>query len=303
MDKVACMQAFQAVAKAASFAGAARELGLSRSQVNRLVIQLEDTLGVSLFYRSTRKVKLSAMGQAYLTRVDAILADIEDAECMLQDEHASPKGDIKINAPMSFGTLHLGSALTDFMKLYPDIRIQLSLSDAVVDPVAHGFDLTLRIAEPTENNSLIEHDIAPMPLHLCASPEFVKKQGELKSLSDLKQSSCLHYGNLPTGNRWNLFGPEGESNVIVNGPYCSNNGDMLCQAAVAGLGIVLLPLFITGPDLQAGRLVRVLENYEAKPLSLRLIYAPNRHLSERIRVFVSYIQSIFGERPPWHYDT
>ena len=299
MDKLAAMRAFQAVAEASSFAGAARKLGMSRSQVNRLVIQLEDQLAVSLFHRSTRRVQLTALGQAYLARVGAILADLHDAECMLQDAQGSPLGEIKINAPMSFGTLYLGRVLADFLRLYPDISIQLFLSDAQIDPMAQGFDLTLRIAEASDTMSMIEHDIAPMPRILCAAPAYLQQRGKLAELADLKQHTCLHYGSLPAGNRWQLLGPSGENQVQVTGSYCSNNGEVLCQAAVAGMGVVLLPLFIVGADLRAGRLVRVLPEYQARPLSLQLLYAPNRHLSERIRVFVKYMQATFGEQPPW----
>lgn len=299
MDKFASMQAFQAVAEVASFAAAARKLGMSRSQVNRLVIQLEDQLGVNLFNRSTRRVQLTPLGQAYLARVDAILADLYDAECMLQDEQGSPRGEINLNAPMSFGTLYLGKVLAEFLSLYPDIRIQLFLSDAQIDPLAQGYDLTLRIAQASDSLSMIEHEIAPMPRILCAAPAYLQQRGKINKLADLKQHACLHYGNLLTGNRWKLLGPEGESQVQVKGAYCSNNGEVLCQAAVAGLGVVLLPLFIVGPDLQAGHLVQVLQAYQATPLSLQLLYPPNRHLSERIRVFVKYLQRIFGEQPPW----
>lgn len=301
MDKLASMQAFQAVAEAASFAGAARKLGMSRSQINRLVTQLEDQLAVNLFNRSTRRVQLTPLGQAYLVRVDAILADLRDAECMLQDEQGSPRGEIRVNAPMSFGTMYLGNVLAEFLGVYPDIRMQLFLSDTQIDPMAQGFDLTLRIAQASDSMNMIEHEIAPMPRILCAAPSYMRRAGKINAPADLKQHACLHYGNLPTGNRWKLLGPEGEAQVQVKGAYCSNNGEVLCQAAVAGLGVVLLPLFIVGPDLQAGRLVRVLPAFQATPLSLQLLYPPNRHLSERIRVFVKYMQTTFGERPPWQF--
>lgn len=301
MDKFASMTAFQAVAEARSFAAAARALGMSRSQVNRLVIQLEDHLAVSLFNRTTRSVHLTPVGEAYLPRVRALLADLADAERMLQDEQATPVGEIKVNAPMSFGTLYLGKVLVEFMKRYPDIRVQLMLSDALIDPVAQGFDMTVRIAEPTDSPSVIEHEIIAMPRILCAAPAFVDTTGGLQDLEDLKHHPCLHYGNLPSGNRWQLLGPDGEVDVQVNGAFCSNNGEVLCEAAVAGLGVVLLPMFIAGRDLQAGRLTRVLHEYQATPLSLNLLYSPNRHLSARIRVFVKFMQGAFGDHPPWQW--
>lgn len=299
MDKFAAMQAFKLVAQERSFAGAARKLGLSRSQVNRLVLSLEDKLTVNLFNRSTRSVQLTPMGQAYFSRVDSILADLEDAERMVQDQQGSPKGQIRINAPMSFGTMYLGRALADFIKLYPKIEIQLSLSDALDDPLTQSCDITLRIAEPAENLSLIAHDIAPMPRILCAAQSYLSEHGEPKYLHELKDRRCLHYGNLPTGNHWNLLGPDGEKQITVTGAYCSNNGEVLCQAAVEGLGIALLPLFIAGPAIKQGQLVRILNDYETQPLTLQILYLPNRHLSERIRVFVEYIHTVFGNRELW----
>ena len=298
MDKFIAMRVFQAVAEAASFAGAARELGMSRSQVNRLVIQLEDALSVSLFNRTTRKVQLSAPGRLYLAKVERILAEVHEAECLLKEEHGVPKGEINVNAPMSFGTLYLGEILADFLQRYPDIRVRLSLSDAQLDPMTQGFDLTLRIAEPLAEASLIGHEIASISRVLCASPAYLQSQQAVLSPAELKHHSCLHYGHLPSGNRWKLVGPGGETQVVVKGRYCSNNGEVLCQAALAGLGIVFLPGFIVGPYLRAGRLVRVLPDYYGTALSLQVLYAPNRHMSERIRIFVKYIQSVFAESMP-----
>lgn len=299
MDKFAAMQAFKMVAQEHSFAGAARKLGFSRSQVNRLVLSLEDYLAVTLFNRSTRNVQLTPMGQAYLLRVDSILTDIEDAERMVQDEQAAPTGRIRVNAPMTFGTMYLGKVLSSFLKRYPDIQVQLALSDALDDPLSQDADIIVRIAEPTGNLSLIEHEIAPMPRILCASQQYLDQHGEPKKINELKSRDCLHYGSLPTGNHWKINGPEGSSQIVVNGAFCSNNGEVLCQAAVEGLGIALLPLFIVGPEVQAGRLIRIMNDYEATPLTLQLLYLPNRHLSERIRVFVKYIQEVFGTHTPW----
>lgn len=299
MDKFTSMNALRAVAHSESFASAARKLGISRSQVNRLVIQLEDHLGVSLFHRSTRNVQLTPAGKAYLPRVEALLADLEDAERMLQGEQDSPKGEIRINAPMSFGTMYLSKVIVAFMQRYPQIRVQLVLSDSLIDPLAQGFDMTLRIAKPSEQSSMIEHEIVSIRRILCAAPAFINAHPGIEQPKDLKRLPCLHYGNLATGNRWQLNGPNGENSVEIHGTLCSNNGEVLCEAATAGLGIILMPMFIVGNALKQGRLVQVLKDYEASPLSLNLFYSPNRHLSERIRVFVKFMQEAFGEHTPW----
>ncbi|WP_097460587.1 LysR family transcriptional regulator [Mangrovitalea sediminis] len=299
MDKFASLNAFRQVVESGSFAQAARELGLSRSQVNRLVINLEDDLGVSLLVRTTRHVGLTPAGQAFYERARSILNELSEAEHQIQSDQEEPQGDIKINAPMSFGILHLGPALIDFMKRYPRIRVHLALNDHFVDPVSEGFDITVRIAEHREQPSLIDHEIVEVKRILCAAPDFLAEHGTPAAIQDLSALPCLHYGNLLAGGSWHLFGPEGSVQVRVNGVLCSNNAEVLRDAAINGLGVALLPTFIVGPELQTGRLVSVLPDYHAQPIYLRMIYAPNRHLSARIRLLVKFVQARFGDRPYW----
>lgn len=299
MDKLSSLRAFRQVAEAGSFAQAARNLGLSRSQVNRLVINLEDDLGVSLLVRTTRRVSMTAIGQAFYERVRVILADLEEAERQIQTEHEEPQGDIRINAPLSFGILHLGPALVEFMGRHPRIRVQLALNDHFVDPVSEGFDITVRIAELKEQPSLIEHEVAEIRRVLCASPGFLAAHGQPTSVQELSSMPCLHYGDLLAGASWQLVGPEGNVQVKVNGVLCSNNAEVLCNAAVNDLGLVLLPTFVIGHELQTGRLMPVLPQYRAEPIYLSLIYPPNRHLSTRIRLLVRFIQEKFGVQPQW----
>lgn len=299
MDKFASLNAFRQVVESGSFAQAARELGLSRSQVNRLVINLEDDLGVSLLVRTTRHVGLTPTGQAFYERARNILNELSEAEHQIQSDQEEPQGDIKINAPMSFGILHLGPALIDFMKRHPRIRVHLALNDHFVDPVSEGFDITVRIAEHREQPSLIDHEIVEVKRILCAAPDFLAEHRTPSVIQDLSALPCLHYGNLQAGGSWHLFGPEGSVQVRVNGVLCSNNAEVLRDAAINGLGIALLPTFIVGPELQTGQLVSVLPAYHAQPIYLRMIYAPNRHLSARIRLLVKFVQARFGDRPYW----
>lgn len=293
MDKLSALTAFCQVVEKGNFAAGARELGLSRSQVNRHVINLEDELGVQLLNRTTRSVSLTPIGDSYYKRAKAIINDLREADLAIQSEHEEPQGDIRINAPMSFGFRHLSKAMVAFMSLHPKIKLQLVLSDQFIDPIAEGFDVTVRIAERKNNSSLIEHEIGKARRVLCASPAFLLKHGEPKVPNDLTKLPCLHYGNLPTGNSWRLENKKGVTDVRVNGLFCSNNADVLNEAAIEGLGIALLPVFIAGPDLRAGKLVPVLKGYTAPNIYLSLLYAPNRHLSTRIRLFVKFIQDWF----------
>ena len=299
MDKLASLRAFTRVVDAGSFAAAAREIGLLRSQVNRAVIALEDELGVQLLNRTTRQVAVTPSGRELYGRAKSILADLHEAEDAIRENRETPSGDIRINAPMSFGTLHLGPALVDFARKHPDIRVELALSDRFIDPVADGYDMTVRISQPVETLALIDHEIIPMRRVLCAAPEFLKTRGAPNCPRDLANRPCLHYGSLPGGSAWKLRGPDGWETIQVKGVFCCNNAEVLRDAAVAGLGLALLPTFIAGPDLQTGQLVSVMGDYTPPELSLYLLYPPSRQLSSRIRLLVDFLHERFGETPLW----
>lgn len=300
MDRFASLNAFTKVVEEGGFAAAARVMGLSRSQVNKLVAGLEQHLDVQLLNRTTRATSATPAGQAFYERAKAILSDLAEAEAAIADTADEPGGELRINAPMSFGTMHLGPALADFMVRYPKIRIEMILDDRFIDPVREGYDMTVRIAQMSEPGALIDHQVAQVRRVLCASPAFVAREGQPERPEDLSRLPCLHYGNLPTGSVWRLIGPDGTShNVSVNGILCSNNGEMLRDAALHGLGIALLPTFIAGADLQAGRLVTVLPGYSPPLLHLHLLYPPSRHLSTRVRLLVDFIHERFGDRPYW----
>lgn len=249
--------------------------------------------------RTTRKVSATPAGKAFYDRTVAILTDLAEAESALVDDQDEPQGELKVNAPMSFGTMHLEPALADFMNRHPKIRIQLVLSDRFVDPVEEGFDMTVRISEPVEAPSLIDHQIIEARRVICASPDFIKHHGEPETPKALAELPCLHYGHLRSGNQWRLFGPEGETSVKVHSVMSANNAEVLRDAAVKGLGVALLPTFIGGAELQAGRLVTILNDYKAPDIFITLLYPPNRHMSQRIRVLVSFLYERFGDKPYW----
>lgn len=295
MDKLASMQAFTQVVAFGGFAAAARKMGLSRSTVNKLVINLENQLQVQLLQRSTRQVNPTPTGLAYYERCLNILAEVEAAEIALSQLQQQPKGTLKINAPMSFGTLYLGKAIADFMVLYPDLQVQLTLEDRFIDPVAEGYDLTIRIAQTEVNPHLVNQVIAPIPRVLCAAPSYLKKHGIPDHPEDLKQHSCLHYGQIITGNQWHLVSEDGiEHRINVKGVLCSNNGEILKDAAIAGLGIALLPTFIIESAVTEGLLSIVNVNFRPPEIALSLIYPLNRHLSTKIKVFKDFIQQYFA---------
>lgn len=290
MDKFESIRAFTQVVVSGGFAAAAREMGVSRSTVNKLVINLENELGVQLLQRSTRKVNPTTTGLAFYECCINILAELESAELAVSQMQEEPKGTLKINAPMSFGISHLASVVADFITLHPELQVQLTLDDRFIDPIAEGFDITIRISEFKESASLVSQAIATVERVLCASPEYVKKYGNLDYPKELRDRSCLHYGYLATGNQWKLIGHDGEHTVTVNGSLCSNNGEVLRDAAVKGLGIALLPTFIVEQELQQKKLQIILPDYHPPELCLYLAYPLNRHLSIKIKLFTEFLQ-------------
>lgn len=294
MDKFESIRAFTQVVVSGGFAAAAREMGLSRSAVNKLVIALENELGVQLLHRSTRVVSPTETGLAFYERCVEILASLEEAEQSVMQLHGEPRGRLRVNAPMTFGTMHLAPALADFLVQYPALQVQLTLNDRFIDPIEEGFDVTVRIAKPPENASLIVHPLAPAQRLLCAAPNYLEIHGTPVHPSELHRYSCLHYGQLAAEDQWTLIGADGEHTVSVNGVLCSNNGEVLKDAAVRGLGITLLPKFIVGKELQQGTLQAVLPDYHPPELYIYVLYPVNRHLSTKIRLLVDFLQERFG---------
>ncbi len=296
MDKLSSLRAFVKVVETSSFSEAGRRLRLSRSAVSKYVAELEEDLGVQLLSRTTRRVTPTENGQAYFERALAILADLDAADHSVSQAQATPRGLLRVNAPMSFGTMQLGPALAGFMKQYPELQIQLALSDEHVDPVQDGLDVTLRIAD-LESSSLIARRIMPIERVVCASPAYLKQHGTPKHPTELRNHDCLTYGYLSTGNQWKLTGKDGDHWVNPRWTLCANNAEVLRDAAAAGRGIALLPVFIAAAELKAGKLQTLLTDYHAPPLSLYAIYPPTRHLAVKVRLFIDYLVETFAKPP------
>jgi DNA-binding transcriptional LysR family regulator len=295
MDKFEQMRAFAQVVVSGGFAAAAREMGVSRSAVNKLVIALENDLGVQLLHRSTRVVSPTETGLAFYERCVEILASLAEAERSVAQLHAEPRGVLRVNAPMSFGTMYLAPALADFLVRYPALKVQLTLNDRFVDPIEEGFDVTVRIAEPQPTGSLIVQPLAPAPRVLCAAPSYLAERGVPKTVAELRSHHCIHYGQVAIDHTWTLIGPDGEHQVTVQGVLCANNGEALRDAAIRGLGITLLPKFIVAAALSQGQLHIVLPEYQPTELSIDVMYPVNRHLSAKIRLFVDFLRERFQQ--------
>jgi DNA-binding transcriptional LysR family regulator len=293
MDKLSSLRAFVKVVETSSFSEAGRRLRLSRSAVSKYVAELEQDLGVQLLSRTTRRVTATENGQAYFERALAILADLDAADRAVAQLQATPRGLLRVNAPMSFGTMELGPAIASFMMQYPELQIQLTLSDEHVDPVQEGLDVTLRIAD-LESSSLIARRIMPIDRVVCASPAYLKQHGTPKHPSDLRHHDCLTYGYLSTGNQWKLTGKDGDHWITPRWTLCANNAEVLRDAAAGSCGIALLPVFIAADALKSGRLQTFLADYQAPPLSLYAIYPPTRHLAVKVRLFIDHLVEVFA---------
>jgi DNA-binding transcriptional LysR family regulator len=298
MDKLDAMNAFARVVAAGSYAEAARRLGLTRSAVSKAVTELEQLLGVRLLDRTTRKVTATEAGRAYYERVTGILADVESTESAVSRLHEEPKGLLRINAPMSFGTLYLGPAIAEFMVAYPELRIELLLNDRFIDPIEEGVDVTVRIGA-LPDSSLIARHLAPARRVLAASPAYLKTHGTPRTPEDLTQHRALTFGNMQAVQRWEMSRGGETFNVPVTSCLCSNNGDVLRAVALNGNGILLLPTFLVGPDIAAGKLKIVLPDYEPAGLGIYALYAPNRYLAAKTRVFIDFLAQHFGPQPVW----
>lgn len=292
MDKFASLQAFKRVVEQGGFAAAAREMRLSRSAVNKLVLALENELGVQLLHRSTRRVTPTETGQAFYERCVGILADLQEAELAVSRLQEEPRGLLRVNGPMSFGTLYLAAAVLGFMQQYEEVEVQLTLEDRQIDPLSEGFDLTVRIGQPPEAASLIHHAIAPIRVVLCASPDYLERNGIPRQGEDLRQHIGLSYAADWLG--WNL----GERFIQPRQTrLCTNNGEVLREGAIAGLGIALLPRFIVANALRSGQLRQVLPEIDLPTLTLLVIYPVNRHLSAKTQLFTAWLREHFAHCP------
>jgi DNA-binding transcriptional LysR family regulator len=297
MDKFKEMQAFVAVADAGSFVAGADLLENSKAAISRYVAQLEERLGVRLMHRTTRTLSLTDEGHAFLVHCKETLALINDAEEQIQNKRKAPNGLIRISAPLTFGILHLAPLWGKFTARYPNVQLEITLSDRVVDLVEEGYDIAVRIAR-LPSSTLICRTLASTTLILCASPKYLKLHGKPKQLSELKHHSVINYTYLATGDEWVFQGPGGESRVKIAPKIRTNNGDTCRSAALAHQGIVLQPSFLVEEDLRAKHLIELLPEFKSTALGIYAIYPSRKLVSPRIRALVDFLASEF-EQVSW----
>jgi DNA-binding transcriptional LysR family regulator len=292
------MLLFAQVVKAKSFTGAAKDLDISKSRVSKSIARLEATLGVRLLHRSTRRLGLTEIGEAYFEHCDRILEELTEADNTVNRLHLEPRGKLKISAPVAFSTMHVAPALPDFMMQYPELSVDMTISDRLVDLVEDGFDLALRIT-PEPGLNLVARRLAPIQRKICASPAYLARRGIPQTPQELAWHNCLDYTFMNTQGLWHLKGPEGDVAIPVTGTLRINDDEALSQAVLGGLGLALLPTFIVGRELQAGRLIEVLPGYVPVERFIYAVHLPNRHLPLKVRAFIDFLLDRFGAEPYW----
>ncbi len=298
MDRLTSMEVFTRVAEAGSFSAAARQLGLSKSAVSKHVMALEERLGARLINRTTRRLSLTEVGAAYHAWCARIAADVAEAEISVSRLHSEPRGLLKVNAPMSFGYLHLAPAIPDFLARHPDMRVEMTMNDRFVDLVDEGYDVAVRIGRLADS-SLIARRLAPSRTVLCGAPSYFREHGVPEAPDDLARHNCLIYSYQASHELWRFTGAKGEHTVRVRGNLTANNGDALRAAALRGLGVAMLPAFLVGGDVQAGVLQAVLGEFELPESAIYAVYPHNRHMSAKLRAFVDFLVERFGPEPYW----
>ncbi|MBN9260425.1 MAG: LysR family transcriptional regulator [Hyphomicrobium sp.] len=299
MDKLEAMNAFAKVVALGSYAEAGRALGLTRSAVSKAVMELEQLLGARLLDRTTRRVNPTEAGLSYYERCLDILSRIEETELQVSRLHDEPKGLLRVNAPMSFGTLYLGEAIAAFMAAYPDLNVELTLNDRFIDPVEEGVDVTIRIAALADS-SLIARKIARTRRVVVASPAYLAAHGTPATPEDLTNHRWLGYAPGMSLQRWSYEKADGTSgSVALKCALSSNNGHILRNAALAGQGITELPTFLVGCDIAARALTVALPTHSRSELGIYALYTPNRYLAAKTRVFIDFLVARIGPRPEW----
>ncbi len=298
LEPLSEMALFARLVDAGSLTAAARQLGRSKSAVSKQLARLEDRLGARLLNRTTRRQALTEVGRVFYEHCARLLVEAEAAAASVANLQAAPRGLLKVNSPMSFGVLHLAPAIPEFLARYPEMQIEMALNDRVVDLLDEGYDVGVRIGR-LPDSSLVARRLAPSRRVVCGAPAYFARHGRPLRPADLKQHACLRYTNLPLGEEWRFSGPPLVETVRIAGPFAANNGEALREAALAGLGLIMAPTFIVGPDLLAGRLETVLTDYGDDAGAVFAVYPHKRHLSAKVRAFIDFLAERFGPEPYW----
>ncbi len=299
MDQFTAMKVFRRVIELEGFSAAARDLRLSNAAVSKNVSELEVDLGVRLLTRTTRRLSVTEAGEAYYRRCVRVLDELDEARDEVSALAHTPRGTLRISAPVSLGLMHLAPAIPKFLELYPALKVDLVLNDRVVDLVEEGFDLALRGGGELSDSSLVARKLAPIRRVVCGAPAYFQRRPVPKVPSDLRDHECLVYSLSSSPKQWSFRHDGSDLSVRVDGRYQVSNSIALKQALLAGLGLGLVPTFVVGPELRRKQLRAVLTRFQTAPQSLYAVHPHRQYVPHKTRSFIDFVSAAFGGKPYW----
>ena len=294
MNLIECMRVFVAVVDSGSFTHAGRKLDMSKTLVSKKVQALENHLSARLLHRTTRSLSVTEPGRLLHLHCTRILDDLEELENLIHNQADAPRGHLQISAPTTFGEMFIASLMTDFRAAYPGISVDLNLTDRHVDLVDEGFDVAIRIAN-LPNSSLIARKLAPSPVHLCATPDYLKKHGRPAHPLDLADHQCIVDTNFRSNAFWPFREGSGSLSVPVSGAFSVNSGRAAKSFVLAGNGLALCPGFIVSEELKSGMLETVLGDFNAFDMNVYAIYNSRKNLAPKVRACVDFLVQRLGD--------
>lgn len=299
MDRFEDLRAFVQTVESGSLTRAAETLQVATSAVSRRIKDLESRLGTQLLQRTTRQMRLTAAGETFHARAVAILQALEEAEAEAGCQSRTLTGPLRIAAPLSFGQSHLAPILIEFSQAHPGLELDIDFSDRVVDLVAEGQDLAVRIGQ-LRDSSLIARKLLDVRMAVAAAPAFWEKHGRPTRPEDLGPMPALCYTGSERVDSWRFTAPDGRSGTVpMTCAMRATNGDILRDAAIAGLGVIMQPSFLLHRDVAAGRLEAALTDHSWSTVAIHVVYPQTRHLSARARAFIDLLRTRLGSRPDW----
>jgi DNA-binding transcriptional LysR family regulator len=297
MDTLVSLQVFRQVVDAGSFALAAQALDLSTATVSKHVAHLENYLAARLLNRTTRKLSLTETGRAYYERCVQVLNDLQEAKDAIGDASVVPRGTLRVNALQSFGVRHIAPLIAEYTAQHPNVTIDLTLNDRVVDLVEEGYDLAIRAMGALKPSSLVARPLAKLHRIVCAAPTYLQRHPAPATAADLKAHNCLVWVYGASPREWQIGAAENAQRVSVRSNFLSNDGDAVRAAAIAGTGVAYLTSDIVGADLASGCLVQLLPGLQPAELGIYAVYPSRRHLSAKVRSLVDFLTAKFAVRP------
>ncbi|MFT3779513.1 MAG: LysR substrate-binding domain-containing protein [Ottowia sp.] len=302
-NSLALISVFVRVARCMSFSGAAAELRVSNGTVSRQIARLEKKMGVQLLERSTRKVALTEIGRTFFESSCRVLQQAEEAMSQVQDLQAEPRGTLRITAPMLFGILHLSPLIRRFAERYPKVEVQLSVSDQLESLASGDYDMAIRITNHLDNG-VIARRLSSIDWAVCASPGYLRRHGAPAVPADLAEHQCYYYPSVIEHGRWSFLRGDVLCTVPIRSRLQVNSSQIIADHARSGMGIALLPTYLIGNDLKAGRLVRLLAGFQPTVNSaLYALYLPNRYMTAKVLAFLDMLQQAFTDPPYWDRDS